>query len=176
MLTPASFPLALSGSFHVNWNKGKRRGRKTRGFFCLIHFREQLHVSVCCREKYHLCIAVSGRNINCKKSFIFRKTQTFRHELYSFIARHSSRRGTVRSEKEDKNETDEFPLQFPGGSALLKRQSNSTGFCINRWQTAFLVFASHLVNHRSHLVWPLFFLNRWKYTFIINCSEEIWEE
>lgn len=34
------------------------------------------------------------------------------------------------------------------------------------------MFASHLVNHRSHLVWPPFFLNRWEYTFVIDCSRE----
>lgn len=125
---------------------------------------------------YHLFTAVSSKNIRCKSkkpSFIFPRDQPFRckliqlHRKIFFVQRNCQVRG------EEKEESDEFPFQFPSGRALLKCQSSSTGLYINRWQTAFLVFASHSVNHRLHLVWPLFFLNRWKYMFIMDCSKEM---
>lgn len=67
----------------------KRRGenKEENQGLCSIHFREQLQVSVCCREKYHLCTSVSGRNTKhklWKPSCIFPRAQPFRCKLLQF--------------------------------------------------------------------------------------------
>lgn len=63
--------------------KKKERGQGRKPGSLLYPFREQPCISVCCREKYHLCTSVSGRNIKHKlwKPCIFPRAQPFRSKL-----------------------------------------------------------------------------------------------
>lgn len=87
-----SFLVTVTNTFFISFSSLrtlscglKRRGedKEENQALCSIHFREQPHISVCCKEKY-LCTSVSGRNIRhklWKLSCIFPRAQPFRCKL-----------------------------------------------------------------------------------------------